>query len=121
MALGVSIHPTRLLGGREDWVSGNGWAFGGEASVGVAVGWCYDVSLIGTDASGEVNSARRSGARFQGRSRSTSSGTRLPAAAQLWRYDESQRRGLMFHCFSVATIENMAAVRQTLQSEPEPK
>jgi hypothetical protein len=49
-----------------------------------------------------------------------SSGTRLPAAAQLSRYHESQRRGFTFHCFSVATIENMAAVRQTLQSEPEP-
>jgi len=30
----VSIRPTRLLGGREEWVSGSGWAFGGEALVG---------------------------------------------------------------------------------------
>ena len=76
--------------------------------------------LIGVDALGEVSSARRLVVRFQGRNGSMSFGTRLPAAAQLSRYQESQRRGLMFHCFNVATIENMAAVRQTLQSEPEP-
>ena len=78
-------------------------------------------SLVGTDASGEVNSARRSAVRFQGRNCAMSCGARPLVAAQFSRYQQSQRRGFRFHCFSVATIENMAAVRQTLQTAPDPK
>jgi len=75
---------------------------------------------MGTVASGVVSWARRWAVRFQGRNRSKSFGTRLPAAAQLSRHHEIQQRGFKRHCFSVATIENMAAVRQTPQREPEP-
>lgn len=77
-------------------------------------------SLICTDVSGKVSSVQRSAVRFQGKNCPTSSGVRSPVAAQLSKYHESQRRGFKPHCLSVAMIENMASVGQTLQREPQP-
>ena len=67
-----------------------------------------------------ANSWRRWAGRFQGRKLSISAGGLPPAAAQLCKYHANQRRGFKSQRLSVATIENIAAVKQTLHSEPEP-
>ena len=67
-----------------------------------------------------ANAARRSAERFQGRKGWMSSGAFPPAAAQLFKYHISHRRGLRFQRASVANSENIVAANRPLHNEPEP-
>jgi hypothetical protein len=49
-----------------------------------------------------------------------SEGALPPEVAEVFRYHNSQDRGLMFQCFRVAKIENIIADKRPLHRAPEP-